>query len=44
MKYKDTLTIIALAIWKITKLFFTVLFVVLFANYAKKEVKEWWSK
>ena len=31
-------------IWRIIRLFGIVLFVTLFANYAKKEVKEWWNK
>ena len=44
MKYKNILTIVALAVWHVVKLFFTVMFVVLFANYAKKEIKDWWAK
>ena len=31
-------------LWKIIAMFFVVLFATLFANYAKKEIKEWWSK
>jgi len=31
-------------LWKILRLFLIVLFVTLFANYAKKEIKEWWNK
>ena len=31
-------------IWKIISIFFTVLFLTLFVNYAKKEVKAWWNK
>lgn len=31
-------------IWKIVCMFFTVLFLTLFANYAKKEIKAWWNK
>lgn len=30
--------------WKIVRLFGIILFVTLFANYAKKEIKEWWNK
>ncbi len=32
------------AIWKIVSTFFIVLFAILFANYAKKEIKNWWNK
>jgi len=32
------------AIWRIIRLFGIVLFATLFANYAKKEIKEWWNK
>ena len=31
-------------LWKIMKAFLIVLFITLFANYAKKEIKEWWNK
>ena len=31
-------------LWKYTKIFFTVLLVILAANFVKKEVKEWWNK
>ena len=31
-------------IWKIVKWFGIILFATLLANYAKKEVKEWWNK
>ena len=31
------------SIWKIVLIFFTVLFLTLFANYAKKEIKAWWN-
>ena len=31
-------------IYRIVGLFFIVLFAILFANYAKKEIKEWWNK
>lgn len=31
-------------LWKIVVMFFLVLFATLFINYAKKEIKEWWSK
>ena len=31
-------------IYHVIRLFFIVLFVTLFANYAKKELKEWWNK
>jgi energy-coupling factor transporter transmembrane protein EcfT len=31
-------------LWKIYKWFWAILFVTLFANYAKKEIKEWWEK
>ena len=30
-------------LWKITKLFFIILFLTLFANYAKDEIKKWWN-
>ena len=32
------------SIWKIVSMFFIVLFLTLFANYAKKEFKIWWDK
>jgi hypothetical protein len=32
------------SIWKIVSMFFIVLFLTLFANYAKKELKIWWNK
>ena len=31
------------SIWKIVSMFFTVLFLTLLANYAKKEIKAWWN-
>ena len=31
-------------IYRIIQAFFIVLFATLFANYAKKEIKEWWKK
>ena len=31
-------------IWRIISLFGIVLFVTLFVNYAKKEIKDWWNK
>lgn len=31
-------------IYRIVQMFFIVLFATLFANYAKKEIKEWWNK
>jgi hypothetical protein len=31
-------------LWKIIATFFIVLFATLMANYAKKEIKEWWNK
>jgi len=31
-------------IYDIVRMFFVVLFATLFANYIKKEVKEWWNK
>ena len=31
------------SIWKLTIWFFGILFLTLFANYAKKEIKEWWN-
>jgi hypothetical protein len=31
------------SIWKITIWFFGILFLTLFANYAKKEIKLWWD-
>jgi uncharacterized membrane protein YkvI len=31
-------------LWKIIAMFFIVLFATLMANYAKKEIKEWWNK
>lgn len=31
-------------IWRIIQVFFVVLFATLLANYAKKEIKEWWNK
>ena len=31
-------------IYRVVQAFFIVLFVTLFANYAKKEIKEWWNK
>jgi hypothetical protein len=31
------------SIWKIVSIFFTVLFLTLFFNYAKKEIKIWWD-
>ena len=31
-------------LWKIIATFFIVLFATLLANYAKKEIKEWWNK
>jgi hypothetical protein len=31
-------------IWKWVRTAFLVLFAVLMANYAKKEIKEWWNK
>jgi hypothetical protein len=31
-------------IYRVIQMFFVVLFVTLFANYAKKEIKEWWNK
>lgn len=31
-------------IWNIYKFIFLTLFAVLFANYAKKSVKDWWNK
>ena len=31
-------------LWRIVSMFFIVLFATLFANYAKKEIKDWWSK
>jgi hypothetical protein len=31
-------------LWRIISMFFTVLLVTLGANYAKKKVKDWWSK
>lgn len=31
-------------IYRVVELFFIVLFATLFANYAKKEIKEWWNK
>jgi hypothetical protein len=30
-------------LWKITKLFFIILLLTLFANYAKGEIKKWWE-
>jgi hypothetical protein len=30
-------------IWKIVSMFFIVLFLTLFFNYAKKEIKIWWD-
>ena len=32
------------SIWKIVSIFFTVLFLTLFFNFAKKEIKSWWEK
>ena len=32
------------ALWSIVKIFFVVLFATLFANYLKKEIKDWWKK
>jgi len=32
------------SIWKIVSIFFTVLFLTLFFNFAKKEIKAWWEK
>ena len=32
------------ALWTIVSTFFIVLFAILFANYAKKGIKEWWNK
>ena len=32
------------ALWRTISMFFTVLLVTLGANYAKKEIKAWWSK
>ena len=31
-------------LWRVVSMFFVVLFAILFANYAKKEIKDWWSK
>lgn len=31
-------------LWRFVKWFLMIIFAVLFANYAKKEVKEWWNK
>lgn len=31
-------------LWKIYKWFWIILFVTLFVNYAKKEIKDWWNK
>jgi hypothetical protein len=31
-------------LWKLYKGFWAILFITLFANYAKKEIKEWWEK
>lgn len=31
-------------IYHVVRMFFIVLFITLFANYAKKEIKEWWNK
>lgn len=31
-------------IWDVVQMFFTVLLLILGANYAKKEIKEWWNK
>lgn len=31
-------------IYTMVELFFIILFATLFANYAKKEIKEWWDK
>jgi energy-coupling factor transporter transmembrane protein EcfT len=31
-------------LWRGFKIFCIVLFVTLFANYAKKSIKEWWNK
>ena len=31
-------------LWRIISVFFTVLLVTLGANYAKKSIKNWWSK
>lgn len=31
-------------LWKFTRMFLIVLFMVLAANYAKKSLKEWWNK
>jgi hypothetical protein len=31
-------------IWRVISLFFIILFITLLANYAKKEIKDWWSK
>jgi flagellar motor component MotA len=30
-------------LWRITRLFFIILFATLFANYAKDEIKKWWN-
>ncbi len=35
---------ICAALWYVIKIFFYVLLAILLLNYAKKEIKEWWSK
>lgn len=32
------------AIWKVVKVFFIALFLILGANYTKDKIKEWWNK